>query len=87
MDIKQILIEAVGSNVSIYSNSEGIRNTFSTGFSICGQLEKHNTTDCYRVVLSKGTYVYFRSKDLFFAVKHPSNFSDGSKYAFGIRIN
>ena len=71
MDIYYNLLEESVSNiVHVFCNQEGIRNSFCTGFSICGKLEKHKDLDSYRVVLALGTYVYFTSKDIVWVIKH-----------------
>ena len=88
MDIYYNLLEESVSNiVHVFCNQEGIRNSFCTGFSICGKLEKHKDLDSYRVVLALGTYVYFTSKDIVWVIKHFEYFQDGSKYSIRIQID
>ena len=63
MEIKE-LEEYIGRPVAVYAGSS-VRNSFDTAMSIVGDLQQHpEEKECFRIVLSQGTYTYFKASEV-----------------------
>ena len=77
-EIGTTLKQLEDSIVSVWAG-KGRRNTFETGLSVSGKLERHKSkSDQYRVIVSDGNYTYFTVEDVVSVGVKNNGFSDGA---------
>ena len=77
-EIVTILKQLEDNTVSVWAG-KGIRHSFETGLSINGKLEKNHTKENhYRIVVSEGSYAYFKATDVISLGVKNGGFKDGA---------